>query len=95
MKKVFKKSTKDGKLQLDGRTNLGKSVNQATKTLGIIGTIISFIVKTFRFFFLLFFFWPYKYAFLVIKYGFSGIKFLVPRGIVLAKKVWLKLRKKE
>ena len=37
MKKVFKKSTKDGKLQLDGRTNLGKSVNQATKTLGIIG----------------------------------------------------------
>ena len=109
MKKIFKKSSKDRNLELDGRTKLGKSVKEVEKTLGILGGTIYYL-----------FICPIKFCFLIMKFlarvlVFSckllaqvlifpwkflarslivSIKFLVKTSIAVTKKLWLKIRQK-
>jgi len=99
MKKIFKKSVKDGNLELDGRTKLGKSVKEVEKTLGILGGIIYYL-----------FVCPVKYWVLSVKFLarvpillwkfiapalIVSIKFLVKTSISALKKLWLKIRQKQ
>ena len=99
MKKIFKKSTKDGNLELDGRTKLGKSVKEVEKTLGILGGTIYYL-----------FVCPVKYCFLSMRFLaralifpwkflaralIVSIKFLIKTSIAATKKLWLKIRQKQ
>lgn len=99
MKKIFKKSAKEGNLELDGRTNLGKSAKKLEKTLGILGGTIYYL-----------FICPIKFCFLSMKFLarviifplkllvrslIVSIKFLVKASIAVTKKLWLKIRQKQ
>lgn len=108
MKRIFKKPTKDGELQLDGRTKLGKQVKEVEKTLTIIGKLIHYAGKVvampLRLLSKVFVmgaklvYWPYKLLFLGIKYlirGFTlAIGFLASYSVAALKKIWIKIRNK-
>jgi len=109
MKKIFKKPTKDGELQLDGRTKLGKQVKEVEKTLTIIGKLIYYagkvvkvplrlLTRAFVMGAKLIVYWPYKLLFLGIKYlirGFTlAIGFLASYSVAALKKIWIKIRHK-
>ena len=64
-------------MKIDGRTKFGKQVNQTKKEIGLIAKIL----KTFW----LFFYLPYKYLFL-------GIRFIIKNLIVALKYLASKLR---
>ena len=108
MKKIFKKPTKDGELQLDGRTKLGKQVKEVEKTLTIIGKLIHYAGKVvampLRLLSKVFVmgaklvYWQYKLLFLGIKYLVRGfilaIGFLASFSMSALKKIWIKIRDK-
>ena len=108
MKRIFKKPTKDGELQLDGRTKLGKQVKEVEKTLTIIGKLIHYAGKVvampLRLLSKVFVmgaklvYWQYKLLFLGIKYLVRGfilaIGFLASFSMSALKKIWIKIRDK-
>jgi hypothetical protein len=108
MKRIFKKPTKDGELQLDGRTKLGKQVKEVEKTLTIIGKLIHYAGKVvampLRLLSKVFVmgaklvYWQYKLLFLGIKYLARGfilaIGFLASFSVSALKKIWIKIRHK-
>ena len=108
MKKIFKKPTKDGELQLDGRTKLGKQVKEVEKTLTIIGKLIHYAGKVVAMPLSLLskafvmgaklVYWQYKLLFLGIKYLVRGfilaIGFLGSFSMSALKKIWIKIRDK-
>ena len=75
-------------MKIDGRTKFGKQVNQTKKEVGLIAKILKI--------FWLFFYLPYKYLFLgirfIIKNLIVAIKLLIKNLMVASKYLASKLR---
>lgn len=86
------KGSKKKKAQLlDGRTKLGKQAKKAATAVGITAYLADLIWRPIKFLFKLFYWWPIKYTFLLLKFIFRKV-FL---GIgILKHKLFLTSKKK-